>query len=96
MNLFAVLVLELDILRAGEILSQKVGRTGLQCLAILHERLDREGADSAWESLAGRLLPLDNRHGHEVLREVSVQIENPHCLLVGFRFGGMDGVPFLP
>ena len=92
----AVLVLELDARRLGEVLAEEVRRAGLQRLAVLHHRLDAVGADRAGEPLALGLLALDHRDGEPALGEVGVDAEHLHGLDEGFLLGRVRGVALLP
>ena len=73
-----------------------MARAGLQGFAVLHHGLDGVGIDRPGEPLAGGLLPLDDRHGHEVLGEVGIDAEHFHRLFAGLLRGRVGGVPLLP
>ena len=92
----AVAVEELDVARAREVLAQEVARAGLQRLAVLHHRLDRERAVGAGETLALGLLALDDGNRHPVFSERRVDVEHPHRLRDGLLARRVRGVAFLP
>ena len=50
--------------RLGEVLSQEMAGSGLQCLAILHHSLDAVGVECARKTLVRRLDTLENRDSH--------------------------------
>ena len=94
--LSGVLVLETDVTRLGEVLTEVVRGAGLQGLAVLHHRFDAKGIDGAWEAFAFGLAALDDRHRHVVFREVGIDLEHLVRLFDSFGFRRMDGVAFLP
>ncbi len=79
-----------------EILAEEVARAGLQRFAVLHHRFDAVRALGAGETLAGRLLALDDGHRHPVLGKVGVDVEHAHRLFDGFLARRMRRMPFLP
>ena len=87
---------ELDSHRLGEVRAQVVRCAGLQRLAVLHHRLDREARDRAGEALALGLLACHNRHGDHVLGERAVDLEHLRCLLARLGLVGVGGVALLP
>ena len=92
----ALLVGELHVERLGEILPQKVRRTALQRLAVLHQRLDRERVLGACEPFVGRLVAHDHGQGHVSLGELLVDVY--HLRGLGDRLLArlVGGVPLLP
>jgi hypothetical protein len=51
-------------------------RPRLESLAIGHQRFDRKGFNRAGKPLAGALSPRIDRKRRDVLREVSIEVEN--------------------
>ncbi len=96
MVLLAVGAQELDVLRVGEILAQKVAGAGLQGLLVLHHRLDGVGVDGAGEALMGRFFTLDHRHGHGAFGELAVDLVHLLGFGDGFLGRGVGGVALLP
>ena len=91
-----VLVLELDIEGLGKVLAQEMTGACLQGLAVLHHRLDALRVHGSGELLPFALGPGDDRHGHPVLREGTIDLEHAPGLFLRFRLVGMGGVAFLP
>ena len=75
---------------------EEVARAGLQRFAVLHHRLDAVRALGAGEAFAGRLLALDDGHGHPALGEVGIDVEHAHRLFDGFLARRVRRVAFLP
>ena len=94
----AALGLEADVLRLGEIRAQVMRGAGLQRLAILHHRLDRNRCSSApgKRSFSG-FSPAITGIASDVLGERAIHLQHPAGLLarlLGAR--GMGGMAFLP
>ena len=71
-------------------------RTTLQCLAILHHRLDGISLDGAGKSLVGCLDTLDHRQGHVTLGKVGIDIEHLNGFGLRLLTCGVSGVSLLP
>ena len=69
---------------------------GLQCLTVMHQRLDRIGRRGARKFLLLRLLALDHRNRQHLLAEIGVDIQHLHRPLLRFLSRGMSGVTLLP
>ncbi len=85
-----------DVVGAGEVLPEVVGRPRLERQAVGHDRLDRGGVVGAGELLRLRLAPGDHRHRQPVLGELAIAPEHPVDLLGGLLGGLVEGVPLLP
>ena len=59
-----------------------MGSAGLECLSVLHHRLDGEGIQSACEPLVRALVAHDDRHCHIVPCKVGIYIHHPLGLLL--------------
>ncbi len=68
--------LELDLGGAGEILPEKVGRPGLERLAVLHHGLDAQGIHRPGKALGSGLGALDDRHRQDLLRKPRINVEH--------------------
>ena len=68
----------------------------LQCLAILHERLDCKRIDRTGETLVGRFVTDDHRQAHPLLGELLIYVNHAGCLLDSLFLGGMSRMPLLP
>ena len=55
-------------------IAKVMARSGLKCLAVVHQRLDRVGSFCSGEFLLVGLLAADNRHGQDFLTEIGVEI----------------------
>ncbi len=95
-NALAVLVEEHDVLRLGEVLAEEVAGPGLEGFSVLHHGFDGVGIDGAGEAFAGGFFTLDDRHRHDVLGKVGVDLEHPACFFDRFFLRGVGGVTFLP
>ena len=93
---FVVFVDELHVERLGEILPEEMRRTRLQGFPVLHHGLDGIGIEGAGKPLVSRFHTLDNRHGHEILGKVGIDIEHTTSLGLGLLASSMCGVPLLP
>src|SRR6202023_798175 len=69
-------ILETNIARAREILTQEMRRAGLNCFSILHHRLDRERLDGAREPLTFRFFTTVNGNGEMIANERFVDIQH--------------------
>ena len=87
---------ELDLLGVGEVLPEEVRRAGLECLAVLHHRLNRVGVDGPGKALRGGLGAADHRHGEIAFGEGGVDVEHPQRLLDRLGARRMRGMPLLP
>ena len=93
------LALFVDILhveRLGEILSQKMRRTALQGLAVLHQRLDGQRILGARKPLVGRFVAYDDRNRHPLFGEFLVYVDHLFCLLDSLLARGMRRMALLP
>ena len=93
---FVVSVLKSAIERLGEVLPEKVARTGLQRLSILHYGLNTIGIHCPGEALSLRLHAPDDWHRHPFLRKRGVDIQHLSGLLHRFLLGGVRRMAFLP
>ena len=79
-----------------EAIAEVVAGTGLQRLAVMHQRLDGIGCLRACELLLIGLASTDNRHSQNLLAEIRIQVQHLLgtclCLLCG-RMGGMALLP---
>src|SRR5256886_6751313 len=80
----------------GEVLAEIVRRARLQRLVVLHQRLQRVGAQRTGEPLALRLQARDHGHRHPLLLERAVHTEHLARLRLGFGLGGVRGMSLLP
>ena len=87
---------ELDVRRLGEVLTEVVRGAGLDCLFVLHHGFDGQGADSAGEALALRLLTRDHRDGQMLAHELLVNAVHEFRFGDGLFGGFMRRVAFLP
>ena len=94
--LLAVLVQELDVKGAGEVVAEVVGGAGLQGLAVVHHGLHGVGRARAGELLQLGLAAHEHGDGEHVLRKVAVDLQHLQGLLLGLLRRGVDGVPLLP
>src|SRR6185312_7535811 len=92
----AALGLKADVLRAREIGAEVMSSAGLQCLAVLHHRLDRKRVLRPREALVRRLLAGDDGHGEGTLREGAVDLEHALRLLDRFLRRRVRRVTLLP
>ena len=92
----AVLVLETDVLRLGEVRTEEMRGSGLQRLSVLHHRFDGIGVHRARETLILGLLARDHRHRQRLLRERAIDFQHLHGFFDRLFFGGVSGVAFLP
>ena len=74
--LLAFAVLKLDATGARKVLAEKMRRTGLDRLPVLHHRFDRQRLHRAGETLALGFFPGENRDREMLAHEPFVKIEN--------------------
>ena len=68
----------------------------LQCLAVLHHRLNGICVEGAGKTLRLALHTLHHRHCHPFLSELGIYLQHLLCLGLGLLAGGMGGVALLP
>ena len=73
-----------------------VGSTGLECLAVVHHALHGIGCLSTVELLLIGLLAAGDRHRQHIFAEIGIQIQHLLRERLGLLGGGVHGVPFLP
>ncbi len=95
-GLLVVLVGELNLKCLGEAVTEVVGGTGLQSLAVMHHALDGVGGLGTVELFLVGLAALGNGHGQHVLAEVSIDVQHGLGESLGFLSGGMQGMALLP
>ena len=88
--------LELEVEGLREVLPEVVGRSRLQRLAVLHQRLDAVRVVRAGEFLLLGLQSLEDGDRHVLLGERRVDVEHPARFVLGFVVGRVGGVPLLP
>ena len=71
---FIFFIRVLDFKGFCESIAEVVARSGLQCLAVVHQRLDGVGGFRSGELLLVGLLAADYRHGQNFLTEVSIEV----------------------
>ena len=86
----------LDTERFCESVAEVMAGTGLQCLSVMHQRLNRIGSLRTCKLLLLGLASADDRHCQYLLAEVRVQIQHLNRALLGFLCGRMRGVSLLP
>ena len=87
---------ELDAAGFGEVLSEEVGRTGLDGFPVLDHGLDAEGLDGTGETFACAFLAGDDGEREVIASEGLVDFEHLLGFFTGFLFGFVSGVAFLP
>ncbi len=87
---------EFDIEGFGEVLSEEVGGTALECFAVLHESFDGIGGDGARELFGVGFCALCDGDGEDILGEVGVEVEDLEGFFLGLIGGFVCGVSFLP
>ena len=92
----ALLIDILHVERPGEVLPQKMRRTALQRLAVLHQRLDRERVLRSGEALVGRLVAHDHRQRHPFLGEAPIDVDHLRGLFHGLLARGVRRMALLP
>ena len=70
--------------------------TGLQCLAIMHQRFYRIGCNCTCEFLLLGLLSLDRGDSQNLLQELRIYIQHLQSSLLRFFCSSMCGMSFLP
>ena len=93
---FVVFVDELHVERLGEVLTQEVRRTRLQCLAVLHHRLDTECLQSPCKTLVCRLYTFYHGQSHITLRKIGIHVQHLGSFLHSLFTRGVSGVSLLP
>ena len=73
-----------------------MGSAGLECLSVLHHRLDGEGVKRTCEPLVRALVSHDDRHCHIVPGKVRIYIHHPLGLVLSLLRSGMGRVALLP
>ena len=73
-----------------------MARAGLQCLPVLHHRLNAERLHGAGEALVRGLLSTDNRDGEDLVAGVTVDVEHASHLFLRFIVRGVCRVALLP
>ena len=86
----------LDTERFCESVAKVVAGTGLQCLSVMHQRLNRIGSLRARKLLLLGLASADDRHCQYLLAEVRVQVQHLDRALLGFLCCRMRGVSLVP
>ena len=70
--------------------------TGLQCLAVMHQRFYRIGCNCTCEFLLLGLLSLDRGDSQNLLQELRIYIQHLQSSLLRFFCSSMCGMSFLP
>ena len=87
---------EFDVEDLGEVLTEVVAGSHLQCFAVRHHSFQRGGVVGSSEFFAVTLDADDDGDGEVVFHDVSVFVEGVQDFFFGFFFGGVGGVAFLP
>src|SRR5262245_38555516 len=94
--LFAFAVLKSNPASTREVLPEKMRSAGLDRLSILYHRFNCHGLHRAWKFFALRFFAGKNGNRAMIARKRFVDTEHALRLLARFRFGLVNGVPFLP
>src|SRR5258706_13515555 len=73
-HMLARLVLEADVLRLGEMDPEIMRCAGLECLAVLHHRLDRVGVLRSRETLVLGFFARDHGYGERRFGEIALKV----------------------
>ena len=87
---------ERDVVGAGELVAEVVGRRALQRLVVLHHAFAGVGGFRTGELFLLGLAAGDDGDGENILKEVGVALELLRRLGLGLLGGLMDGVTLLP
>ena len=91
-----VLIGELHAEGSREAVAEVVAGTGLQCLAVMHQRFNGIGRFRAGKFLLIGLLALDDRDREDVAAEIRVDVQHHFGAFSRLFCGRVDGMAFLP
>ena len=96
MNELVILVCISNIECFGESVTEVVARTGLQCLSIMHQCLDRICCLCSCKLLFFSFLTLNHRDRQLIFEEICIYIQHLQRALLRFFCGRVDRMAFLP